>query len=107
MMYSLELNSGDSEQINRFPWRSTNDPSTPTNHRRDDIDTDPVFLNDIAVEMILSPSPPPQLSQPPHSQPAMQAPDTTPDPRIASLKAIFPDFDDAVMSVPTHLLYVS
>ncbi|KAF8134240.1 hypothetical protein EV363DRAFT_1429853 [Boletus edulis] len=49
--------------------------------------------------MILSPSPPPQSTQPVvHAQPPMQSTDpTSEDPHVASLKAIFPDFDDAVI----------
>lgn len=43
--------------------------------------------------MILSPTPPPA----PPSQPDHHMAQT--NPRIESLKAIFPDFDDALMSV--------
>ncbi|KAG6375711.1 hypothetical protein JVT61DRAFT_3286 [Boletus reticuloceps] len=51
--------------------------------------------------MILSPSSPPESTQPVHAQPPMQGTDSTDptsqDPHVASLKAIFPDFDDAVI----------
>ena len=103
--HSLQLDSGDAEQVSN-PWTS---PSTATNCQQGD--TDSVFRDDAIVwrnrDMILSPSPPPQPAQPIHAQPPMQGTDTDPtDPQIASLKSIFPDFDDTVMFVdPT--LFVS
>ncbi|KAG8214263.1 hypothetical protein J3R82DRAFT_11076 [Butyriboletus roseoflavus] len=90
-MHSLQLESSDLEQTNN-PWTRSNDqdssPSTVTarNPRQD-------------RDMTFVPSPPPQSPQPTHPQPSMmQETDTTQtDPPIASLKAIFPDFDDAVI----------
>lgn len=115
-MHSLlvQPQSVDAEQGNN-PWSSlSNDrnssPLTATATNNLLGDTGSTIQNDTFSppgptswrdrDMILSPSPPPQLAQPIHSQPLLQEIDMSqPDPRIASLKAIFPDFDDAVMSV--------
>ena len=102
MAHSLQLGSSDTEHVSN-PWNlRTNDQDPPhlttTSRQRGDTDFNAVVWQD--HDMILSPSPPPQSGHPIHAQPPMQTTDTTPaDPRIASLKAIFPDFDDAVMSV--------
>ncbi|KAH0828179.1 hypothetical protein J3R83DRAFT_3881 [Lanmaoa asiatica] len=114
IMHSLQLESSDAEQIsNLWSLRSNGEgssPSTTTVRNRQQGDIDSVFRDDALVssgfttwrerDITLSPSPPPQLEsvQSTHVQPQMQETDTTPiDPRIASLKAIFPDFDDAVI----------
>lgn len=116
-MHSLQLESGDAEQINN-PWsaRSNDEDSSPLtvtarNRRRGG--TDSVFGDDALVssrlivwrdrDMILTPEPSPQSAQPP----PMEGTDTTPtNPSIASLKAIFPDFDDAVMFVNPTLMFL-
>ncbi|KAG9309233.1 hypothetical protein JVU11DRAFT_10712 [Chiua virens] len=112
-MHSLQLNASDAEQVHN-PWTShSNDrdisPSTTTPGNSHHLDL-VCSLDDALVypglttgqedqHMILSPSPSPQ-SVP--SIPAflpmqnIEVPQT--DPRIASLKVIFPDFDDAVIS---------
>lgn len=121
-MRSLQLESGNAAQINN-PWSSrSNDedsfPSTLTARDGQRGDTDSVFRDDSLVssvltvwrdrDMILDPEPPPHSAQPTHAQPPMQGTDTTQtDSRMASLKAIFPDFDDTVMFVNPTLVFLS
>ena len=113
--------SGDTAQVHTNPWsshsRDENSPSstvivrdyihaeTGSVPQDDTLTVSPELMRWQDSDMILSPSPPPQSAESIQPQPPtptvmqVQEPPQT-DPRVASLKAIFPDFDDAVMSVP-------
>ncbi|KAI9571741.1 hypothetical protein HD554DRAFT_2168996 [Boletus coccyginus] len=106
MKHSLQLDSGDAEQVNNPSSPPSNSQAPPSSAAPARIpqrgDADSVFRDDATVwqdrDMILSPTPPPQPAQPIPAQPPVQGTDTAPtDSGIASLKAIFPDFDDAVI----------